>query len=98
MPENPASYRVVRTKSYLFNKASSLHAGSPRECISGLIDRCYEHPACRGMPVDVLLRKVLHCVDVIVSVDVHGNVRRMSDVYFKPLHMQAMKESFNDAA
>ena len=29
------------------------------------------------MPVDVLLRKVLHCVDVIVSVDVHGNVRRM---------------------
>ncbi|OOH58927.1 hypothetical protein BMT65_21010 [Escherichia coli] len=23
MPENPASYRVVRTKSYLFNKAHS---------------------------------------------------------------------------
>ncbi|WP_369010479.1 IS1-like element transposase [Klebsiella pneumoniae] len=22
MPENPASYRVVRTKSYLFNKAT----------------------------------------------------------------------------
>ncbi len=22
MPENPASYRVVRTKSYLFNKAA----------------------------------------------------------------------------
>ncbi|EEO4326652.1 hypothetical protein B6H32_004802 [Salmonella enterica subsp. enterica serovar Cubana] len=24
MPENPASYRVVRTKSYLFNKAAGL--------------------------------------------------------------------------
>ncbi|AXZ48705.1 hypothetical protein AM363_18090 [Citrobacter freundii] len=23
MPENPASYRVVRTKSYLFNKADA---------------------------------------------------------------------------
>ncbi|AYB68700.1 hypothetical protein D0898_27310 (plasmid) [Klebsiella pneumoniae] len=23
MPENPASYRVVRTKSYLFNKAAN---------------------------------------------------------------------------
>lgn len=23
MPENPASYRVVRTKSYLFNKADN---------------------------------------------------------------------------
>ncbi|MDW2651499.1 hypothetical protein RYZ45_25085 [Citrobacter portucalensis] len=24
MPENPASYRVVRTKSYLFNKAQKM--------------------------------------------------------------------------
>ncbi|MDW2627399.1 hypothetical protein RYZ83_26145, partial [Klebsiella quasipneumoniae] len=24
LPENPASYRVVRTKSYLFNKANRL--------------------------------------------------------------------------
>ncbi len=28
MPENPASYRVVRTKSYLFNKATA-HYKSP---------------------------------------------------------------------
>ncbi|PUG97267.1 hypothetical protein DB351_00940 [Klebsiella pneumoniae] len=26
MPENPASYRVVRTKSYLFNKADGVQA------------------------------------------------------------------------
>ncbi|EDU3888466.1 hypothetical protein CBJ55_004677 [Salmonella enterica subsp. enterica serovar Brancaster] len=25
MPENPASYRVVRTKSYLFNKAFMIY-------------------------------------------------------------------------
>ncbi|AUB46525.1 hypothetical protein SGH10_001133 [Klebsiella pneumoniae] len=32
MPENPASYRVVRTKSYLFNKArSALSAGNVME-------------------------------------------------------------------
>ncbi|MDP7983313.1 hypothetical protein QX178_00655 [Klebsiella quasipneumoniae subsp. similipneumoniae] len=31
MPENPASYRVVRTKSYLFNKASVLHNTQPSE-------------------------------------------------------------------
>ncbi|WP_368818690.1 hypothetical protein, partial [Klebsiella quasipneumoniae] len=29
LPENPASYRVVRTKSYLFNKASRSHKKSP---------------------------------------------------------------------
>lgn len=73
---------------------SSLHAGSPKECISGLVDRCMEHPACRGMPEDVLRRKVMRCMDVIVSVDINGNVRRVGDVYFKHLHQDAMKESF----
>ncbi|AYN25690.1 P-type DNA transfer ATPase VirB11 (plasmid) [Buttiauxella sp. 3AFRM03] len=76
---------------------SSLHAGSPQECISGLIDRCMEHPACRGMPEQVLLRKVLRCMDVIVSVDISGNVRRMGDIYFKYLHLDAMKEKFSHA-
>lgn len=76
---------------------TSLHAGSPADCITGIIDRCYENAACKGMPYDVLLRKVLNCVDVIVSVDVKGNVRRMGDVYFKPLHMSAMKENFGYA-
>ncbi|MEK8993648.1 hypothetical protein P2R11_19090, partial [Escherichia coli] len=32
LPENPASYRVVRTKSYLFNKARKLQK---KEAISG---------------------------------------------------------------
>ncbi len=29
MPENPASYRVVRTKSYLFNKAGTEQSLAP---------------------------------------------------------------------
>ncbi|OEG98750.1 hypothetical protein AN685_0221160 [Enterobacter roggenkampii] len=31
MPENPASYRVVRTKSYLFNKAVKTLKQHPRK-------------------------------------------------------------------
>lgn len=31
MPENPASYRVVRTKSYLFNKAAKRKNVEPRQ-------------------------------------------------------------------
>ncbi|MDK5224969.1 hypothetical protein, partial [Serratia nevei] len=39
LPENPASYRVVRTKSYLFNKAPHrLSARDLREIIENLID------------------------------------------------------------
>ncbi|EQA6227965.1 P-type DNA transfer ATPase VirB11 [Enterobacter ludwigii] len=75
---------------------SSLHAGSPKECISGLVDRCMEHPACRGMSEQVIRRKVMRCIDVIVSVDINGNVRRVGDVYFKHLHQDAMKASFEN--
>ncbi|WP_445446561.1 dTDP-4-dehydrorhamnose 3,5-epimerase [Citrobacter freundii] len=35
MPENPASYRVVRTKSYLFNKADN-HSKSSKGVLRGL--------------------------------------------------------------
>lgn len=73
---------------------TSLHAGSPEECIEGIIDRCYENPDCKNIPFDVLLRKVLKCVDIIVSVDIHGDIRRMGDVYFKPIHLHQMKENF----
>ncbi|WP_225181175.1 P-type DNA transfer ATPase VirB11 [Pectobacterium aroidearum] len=73
---------------------TSLHAGSPEECIEGIIDRCYENPDCKNIPFDVLLRKVLKCVDIIVSVDIRGDIRRMGDIYFKPIHLHQMKETF----
>jgi hypothetical protein len=33
-----------------------------------------------------MLRKVLDSLDVIVSIDLDGNVRRMNDIYFRPIH------------
>lgn len=33
-----------------------------------------------------MLRKVLDSTDVIVSIDLDGNVRRMNDIYFRPIH------------
>lgn len=73
---------------------TTLHAGSSEECIEGIIDRCYENPDCKNIPFDVLLRKVLKCVDIIVSVDIHGDIRRMGDIYFKPIHLHQMKKKF----
>ncbi|MEH3352150.1 hypothetical protein, partial [Klebsiella variicola] len=32
LPENPASYRVVRTKSYLFNKAVQWGKSAAQQC------------------------------------------------------------------
>ncbi|WP_311237679.1 ATP-binding cassette domain-containing protein [Escherichia coli] len=54
LPENPASYRVVRTKSYLFNKATPLiKTGLLKEII------------CKALPLpvdDKSLSEVLHQV------------------------------------
>lgn len=67
---------------------TSLHAGNPAEAISGFVERCYQNPECRNLPYGVLLRKVLNSVDVIAGIDVNGNLRRMGDIYFRPVHRQ----------
>ncbi|ENG6110095.1 MULTISPECIES: P-type DNA transfer ATPase VirB11 [Serratia] len=72
---------------------SSLHAGSPYEAIIGMVERCYQNTECQNMPYSVLLRKVLNSIDVVASIDINGNVRRMGEIYFKPVHReQYMKE------
>lgn len=75
---------------------TSLHAGSPEDCISGMIDRCYEHSDCQNMPFRVLLSKVLQSIDIILCVTLHGDIRRLSDIYFKPLHIDLIREKFRD--
>lgn len=65
---------------------TSIHAGSAREAVDGFITRCKENPQCAGLPYSFLLRKILDSLDVIVSIDLDGNVRRMNDIYFRPLH------------
>jgi type IV secretion system protein VirB11 len=76
---------------------TSMHAGSPQDCIEGIIDRCFENPDCQNIPFEVLLRKALKSVDIIVSIDIHGDIRRMGDIYYKYLHLDKMKETFNYA-
>ncbi|HAU5635945.1 P-type DNA transfer ATPase VirB11 [Citrobacter amalonaticus] len=71
---------------------TSIHAGSAREAVDGFITRCYENPQCARLPYSFLLRKVLDSLDVIVSIDLDGNVRRMNDIYFRPLHRHRYME------
>jgi len=75
---------------------SSLHAGSPEEAITGLTERCYQNRECQNIPYSVLLRKVLNSIDVIASIDINGNVRRMGDIYFKPVHRTGIIEGFRN--
>lgn len=75
---------------------TSMHAGTPHEAIDGMVTRCYQNPECNQLPYSVLLRNVLNSVDVIASIDVNGNVRRMGELYFKPIHRQQFLEDFKN--
>lgn len=78
---------------------SSLHAGSPEEALTGMVERCYQNLECQNIPYAVLLRKVLNSIDVVASIGVNGDIRRMNDIYYKPMHkMQMLKEVFGEAA
>lgn len=75
---------------------TSLHAGTAHEAIEGFVNRCYQNPECNQLPYSVLLRNVLNSVDVIASIDVNGNVRRMGELYFKPVHRDKFFEDFKN--
>ncbi|EEP2833526.1 P-type DNA transfer ATPase VirB11 [Salmonella enterica] len=72
---------------------TSIHAGSAMEAIDGFITRCYENPQCAQLPYAFMLRKVLDNLDVIVSIDLDGNIRRMNDIYFRPVHRKEYFEA-----
>lgn len=72
---------------------TSIHAGSAMEAIDGFITRCYENPQCAQLPYAFMLRKVLDSLDVIVSIDLDDNIRRMNDIYFRPVHRKEYFEA-----
>lgn len=73
---------------------TSIHEDNARSALSGIVDRCYQHPECSNIPYSVLMRKVLSSIDIAVSVDASGNVRRMGDIYYKPVHQADFMEDF----
>lgn len=62
---------------------TSIHAGSTAEAIEGVVERCYQNTECHNLPYDVLKKKVLESIDIIVHVSREGSVRYMSDIYYR---------------
>lgn len=75
---------------------TSVHEDSPHAAIEGVIERCYQHPECQNLPYSVLLRKVLNNIDVIASVTLDGELRRMSDIYYKDVHREQYVKEFRN--
>lgn len=62
---------------------TTIHAGSVPEAIDGLIERCYQNPECNNLTYDVLRKKVLQSIDIILPMGRDGVQRYLNDIYYK---------------
>lgn len=70
--------------------ATTVHEDTIEDTIIGMVTRCYMNPECKQLPYNVILRKVLNNIDVIMSMEYidKENLRFASGLYFKDLHME----------
>lgn len=71
------------------------HEKTPEAAISGLIERCAQNPECHNIPYNVLLRKALDNIDVVLSINYldECDKRYATDIYFKELHRDSYYEA-----
>lgn len=71
------------------------HEKTPKAAISGLIERCAQNPECQNIPYNVLLRKALDNIDVVLSINYldECDKRYATDIYFKELHRDSYYEA-----
>lgn len=62
---------------------TTVHAGSVHEAIEGIIERCYQNSECNNLTYDVLRKKVLESIDIILPMGRDGVQRYLNDIYYK---------------
>jgi type IV secretion system protein VirB11 len=67
---------------------TSIHAGSVREALEGIITRCYQNPECRNLSYAVIKNIVLSCIDVVCHINCRSGKRYLNDLYFKDVDLQ----------
>ena len=79
-------------------RASSGHAGNittvhemnPVDAVLGIVQRCYMNPECQNLPYNVLLRRVLSNIDVIMSIKYldEEDARFASGIYYRSVDFE----------
>ncbi len=64
------------------------HESSPESAVLGIVQRCYMNPECQNLPFNVILRRVLSNIDIIMSIKYldDEDFRFASGIYYKQLH------------
>ncbi|MEZ0411237.1 P-type DNA transfer ATPase VirB11 [Escherichia coli] len=74
---------------------TTVHENSPEAAISGIVERCAQNPECHNIPYNVLLRKALNNIDVVISINYldQFDKRYATGIYFKDLHRDSYYEA-----
>lgn len=74
---------------------TTVHENSPEAAISGIVERCAQNPECHNIPYNVLLRKALNNIDVVLSINYldEFDKRYATGIYFKDLDRDAYYEA-----
>ncbi|EFI7269152.1 hypothetical protein BB078_004680 [Escherichia coli] len=69
-------------------QAAVVHESSPESAVLGIVQRCYMNPECQNLPFNVILRRVLSNIDIIMSIKYldDEDFRFASGIYYKQLH------------
>lgn len=69
---------------------TSIHAGSVREALEGIVMRCYQNAECRNLTYPVLKNVVLSCVDIVCHIACQAGQRYLDDIYFKEVDLKKL--------
>lgn len=69
---------------------TTVHEGTPEDAVLGLVQRCYMNPECQNLPYNIVLRRVLSNVDIIMSMKYidEEDSRFASGIYYRDLHFE----------
>lgn len=69
---------------------TTVHEGTPEDAVLGLVQRCYMNPECQNLPYNIVLRRVLSNVDIIMSMKYidEEDSRFASGIYYRELHFE----------
>ena len=70
---------------------TSIHAGSVKEALQGIVMRCFQNPECQNLSYDLIKNIVLSCVDIVCHITCKAGKRYLNDIYFKDIDVKKLK-------
>lgn len=106
-PDRILSTEIRGPEAWDFLKGSSsghegnlttVHEENPIDAVLGIVQRCYMNPECQNLPYNIILRRVLSNIDVIMSIKYLGeeDSRYASGIYYRAVDFEKYFEMLKE--